>query len=232
MTRKIVVFLGAVGLLVVCGVAAMRWATHQAPDFYESALASEQTPAARRKAARAFAEQTAQLVHEIQYARAWQQEFSQTRVNAWLAEELPDQYAKRIPAGVSDPRVQFDDGLVWFGFRLSNSRFHGVVSLAVRPEVTEPNRLALTVESLSAGLLPLTPTAFTDDVSEQLDRYGVEHEWEIVENKPVLHVTIVPNRGDHPVLEELQVDDQRLRIAGHRQEPRQLTMSDGNARRL
>lgn len=225
MTRKVLLPVGTgILLIVICGVAAMRWATRQAPDFYETALASDPSPAARHEAARKFAEQTARLVHDIQYAAKWREEFSQSRVNAWLADELPEQYAEQIPDGVSDPRVQFEDGLVRFGFRLSNSRFDGIVSLAVRPAVTGPNRVAITVESLSAGLLPLTPAAFTDDVSEQLDHYDIEHNWEIVENKPVLHLTIVPTRADHPVLEELDVDHQRLRIAGYRVEPRALTM--------
>ena len=225
MTRKIFLLVG-IGflLIVVCGVVAMRWATRQAPDFYETALASDAPPEARHEAARKFAEQTAQLVHEIQYAAEWREEFSQSRVNAWLADELPEQYAEQIPDGVSDPRVKFEDGLVRFGFRLSNSRFDGIISLAVRPTVTGPNRVAISVESLYAGLLPLAPSAFTDDVSEQLDRYGIEHNWDLVENKPVLHVTIVPTRADHPVLEELDVDHERLRIAGFRVEPQTLTM--------
>ena len=231
MTRKILFPLGiGILLIIIGGVAAMRWATRQAPDFYETALASSAPPEARHEAARKFAEQTAQLVHDIQYAANWREEFSQSRVNAWLADELPEQYAKQIPDGVSDPRVKFEDGLVRFGFRLSNSRFDGVISLAVRPTVTGPNRVAITVESLFAGLLPLAPSAFTDDVTAQLDRYGIEHNWDFVENKPVLHVTIVPTRADHPVLEELEVDHQRLRIAGYRVEPPALTMSRGPVR--
>ena len=71
-----------------------------------------------------------------------------------------------------------EPGLIRLGFRLTNSKFDGVVSLAVRPEITGPNRLSLTVEGLFAGVLPLDPAQFAPQVSAQLNRYGVRHRWE------------------------------------------------------
>lgn len=225
MTRKIVILLGVGGvLLAVFGIAALRWAARQAPDFYESAMKAHPRPENRDQAARVFAERTAKLVQKIKYESNWEQEFSQSRVNAWLADEMPHQYANEIPPGVSDARVKFDDGRIWFGFRLRNSQFDGIVSLVVRPEVTAPNHLTISVESLSAGLLPLTASAFTDDVSRELTRFGVHHRWDIAGSKPVLHVKITPAGAERPILEELQVDDEQLRITGYRTEPRALTM--------
>lgn len=226
MKRKIVALVAGIGALAIVGmVAGLWWAANQAPDFYEAALASPVPPAVRHEAARKFAARTAELVEEIRYAREWEQEFTQPQVNAWLAEELPRQYGHRIPRGVSKPRVVFAEGLVRIGFQLTSSKFDGVVSLDLRPTVPEPNRLAIAVESLYAGLLPLAPGSFTDDVSKQLDRHGVEHEWQLENGIHVLYVTIVPDRGDRPVLEEIVVDDEKLRIAGHREQPTTLTMA-------
>jgi hypothetical protein len=222
----------AVGSLLFVGgsVFTLRWAANQAPDFYETALTQTPPPAVQHEAAREFAEQTAQLVRDLQYSPTWEQEFTQTQVNAWLAEELPERYGDRIPRGVSDPRVQFVDGLVRIGFQLSSKRFEGIVSLDLRPSVPEPNKLAITVESLYAGLLPLAPASFTDDVSKQLNKYGVEHEWQVADGRHVLLITVVPNRGDRPVLEELSVDDEKLRIAGHRELPATITMRTPESR--
>jgi hypothetical protein len=222
-TTLVLLSLGTV-LSLVCGAVGLRWAAQQAPDFYTEAVPA--APAVREEAARHFAEKTARLVEEFHYAPHWEQEFTQQGVNAWLAEELPRQYGDKIPPGVSDPRVQFADGVVRVGFQLSNKRFHGIVSLALRPSVPEPNRLAIRVESLYAGLLPLAPATFTSDVSKQLDRYAIEHEWHIEEGYHVLYVTVMPSRGDRPVLEEIAVDDAKLRIAGHRERPAALTMRD------
>lgn len=226
MKRKSVALLAGACLLVIVGaIVGLGWAANQAPDFYESALAKKVPPAARHEAAREFAAQTAELVQELRYAPKWEQEFTQSQVNAWLAVELPRRYGDRVPRGVSDPRVQFAEGLVRIGFQLKASTFDGVVSLDLRPTVPEPNRLAIAVESLSAGLLPLAPGTFTDDVSKQLDQHDVEHEWQVENGFHVLYVTIVPNRGDRPILEEIAVADEKLRIAGHREQPTTLTMA-------
>src|SRR5690606_22619273 len=114
-------------LAVTCAAVGLRWASTQSPDFYRAALADSPPKAVREQAARQFAEQTAQLVHDLQYSREWEQEFTQTQVNAWLAEELPLRYGQKIPRGVSDPRVEFVDGLVRIGFHLQSKRFDGVV---------------------------------------------------------------------------------------------------------
>ena len=228
MKRKAIALTALGGALVVAGIAVgLRWAATQGPDFYEAALADPPSPAVRERAAREFAEQTAALVQDLRYAATWEQEFSQTQVNAWLVEELPVQYGDRVPKGVTEPRVQFADGLVRIAFRLSNRAFDGVVSLDLRPTVPEPNRLTIGVESLSAGLLPLSPASFTGDVSKQLDLHGVEHAWRVEDGVHLLDVTIVPTHGDNPVLEEIAVADERLRIAGHRARPATITMRTG-----
>ena len=225
MKRKVLVLFAAGGVLALAsGAVGLRWAAKQPPGFYEAALADPPAPAVREEAAREFAQQTAQLVEELRYSADWEQEFTQTQVNAWLAEELPRQYGRKIPKGVSDPRIQFSDGLIWIGFQLSQKRFQGIVSLALRPTVTAPNQVSIAVESLSAGLLPLSPASFVDDVSKQLDRYSVRHAWRVEDGVHVLDVTVTPNRGDRPVLEEIEVRDERLRVAGHRERPAAITM--------
>jgi hypothetical protein len=213
-------------LVVVCALVGVRWASKQAPGFYQAALETAPATEEREEAAREFAEQTAELVRDFRYSPTWEQEFTQTQVNAWLAEDLPKRYGHRIPRGVSDPRVQFEDGLVRVGFHLKSSKFDGIVSLDLRPTVTGPNRLVIAVEALYAGLLPIAPASFTDDVTRQLDRHGVEHEWTVEDGRHLLAVTVVPNRGDKPVLEEIAVDDEKLRIAGHREQPATLTMRE------
>jgi hypothetical protein len=225
MKRKTLALLAVGGVLtVLCGAVGLRWAATQAPDFYEAALAAPPVPAVRREAAREFARQTAELVEELRYSPAWEEEFTQTQVNAWLAEELPKQYGDRIPKGVADPRVQFEDGLVRIAFRLATKSFEGIVSLDLRPSVPKPNHVELRVESLAAGLLPLSPASFTDDVTKQLALYGVPHEWRTDDGVQVLDVTIVPKRGDNPVLERIAVAGGSLKVAGHRERPPAITM--------
>ena len=228
--RRLRTALALAGAAVVGGLAlaagGLWFAAERVPDFYAEALADIPPPAARADAAAAFAEKTAELAADLHAPNAagltWEQRFSQTQINSWLAVRLPERYGEKIPDSVSDPRVDLsEEGRVRLGFRLSNSKFDGVVSLAVRPEVTAPNRLALHVEGLFAGLLPIDPARFAPRVSAQLDKYGVDHEWIDPaggEGPPVLTVAITPRRPGpgRPVLEELEIDDAGLRVSGRR----------------
>ena len=224
--------LAAGGVLTAGALAAggAWYAAERVPDFYRQALAEVPPPAGRAAAAEAFAAKTAELAESLVESPApataaaaavktWEQRFTQTQINAWLAERLPERYGEHIPDSVSDPRVDLSEpGLIRLGFRLTNSKFDGVVSLAVRPEITGPNRLSLTVEGLFAGLLPLNPAHFAPQVSAQLNRYGVRHRWEEPDGDgpPTLAVAVVPQGAGSPVLDEFEVDDAGVRVAGRR----------------
>ena len=205
------------------------------PDFYDEAL-SETPPADRRAAADAFDRKTVELARAAEYQKEWAEAFTQAQINGWLAERLPEEYGDRIPPDVSDPRVDLSKpGLVRLGFKLKNARFDGVVSLAVRPEVTGPNTVALEVEGLWAGLFPLDVNAFRPQVSRALARHGVDHAWadegdhrdggggerkgghkEDAPGNPVLTVRVRPDGPGRPVLEALEIADGTVHIAGRR----------------
>ena len=221
---------GGVFALAAALAGGAWFLAERVPDFYERALAEAPPPAERAEAADAFAAKTAELAESLAAdpapataaaaaVRTWEQRFTQTQINAWLAERLPERFGDRIPESVSDPRVDLSEpGLIRLGFRLSNDAFDGVISLAVRPEVTGPNRLNLTVEGLYAGLLPVDPAQFAPQVSAQLTRYGVRHRWDAADDggPPTLAVAVVPQGGGSPVLDEFEVDDDGVRVAGRR----------------
>ncbi|NNJ26007.1 hypothetical protein [Alienimonas chondri] len=196
------------------------------PDFYTRAL--EATPPAERRAqAEAFTERTVELARDVEYGDTWEQRFTQDEVNGWLAESLPEQYGDQIPNEVSDPRVDLTrPGLVRLGFRLNSSKFDGVVSLAVRPEMIGPNKVALHVEGLMAGLFPLDPATFAPQVSKYLEKYKVRHEWDLAPKAegaegaaagpPVLIVQLNPRAANQAVLEEMEIDGGAVRVAGSR----------------
>ncbi len=206
--------------------AAGAWYFAQGtPDFYTRAV--EATPPAERRAqAEAFTERTVELAREIEYSDDWEQTFTQAQVNGWLAEELPERFGDRIPNAVSDPRVDLTrPGLVRLGFRLHQKRFDGVVSLAVRPTVVGPNQVALRVEGLMAGLFPLDVATFAPQVSKYLDEYNVAHEWDLKPaadattgrvGPPVLTVTLTRRAAGRAVLEDVQIEDNAVRVAGSR----------------
>ena len=211
------------GLVVAAGFLTFAWyAAAGVPDFYSDAL-SQAPPAERRAAADAFEAKTAELTRAARYREDWEQQFTQAQINGWLAERLQTEFGDEVPDDVSDPRVDLSrPGLVRLGFRLSNSKVDGIVSLAVRPEVVGPNRVALHIQSLWLGRIPLDPSAFRGNVSKQLDRYEIEHEWadppadSTRPTPPVLTVAVAPLGPGRPVLEELEIDGSAVRVAGRR----------------
>ncbi|MGH7127485.1 MAG: hypothetical protein ACREIV_02875, partial [Planctomycetaceae bacterium] len=131
----------AVGLLVVLalGTGAVYWASLQPPDFYEAALETQRPPEVRRKKAKAFEEQTLQLVQDIRSSEKWSEEFEQDEINSWLAVELHGKFDREVPDGVSEPRVMLRDGRVLVGFCYEDESWQGVVSLSLRPWVADEN---------------------------------------------------------------------------------------------
>src|SRR5688572_29893378 len=70
------------------GVAVFFWAVRQTPEFYEAAIEEEPAPEVRRDDAKQFVQRTLNLVDGIQNANKWAEQFTQTQINSWLAEEL------------------------------------------------------------------------------------------------------------------------------------------------
>lgn len=211
--------LAAVALLLVLGIGwgGVHWAMFQVPDFYANALAEiPPDPMIRKKAARQFVQHTLDLVDSLQNSERWSETFEQDQINSWLVEELHNpKYAGLVPRSVSEPRVLLREEQILIGFRVSQRRWDGVVSLRLRPWVPEPNQLALEVQSVKVGLIPYPLDDVLEDISVQLASEGFRSEWREMDGNDVLVVDL--DRGDSetsPVLEAIELDDGAIRISG------------------
>jgi hypothetical protein len=217
MSRRKFGFISLVLLLaLVCGGGAVMWGLVQVPDFYQQAMARSPDRVVRKQAARQFEQRTLHLVEEIRHADAWSEEFEQQAVNSWLAEELHVRFAKVVPKGVSDPRVQFVDDALLVGFHLEQKNFNGVVSLRLRPWVPEPNQLAIEVESCRAGLVPIPLDNVLQPIARQLSRAGFRAEWRQADGNDVLVLHLDRGRRRQPVLEGIDVTQGIVRVTGRR----------------
>ena len=158
---------------------------------------------------------TIQLVEDIEHEPQWSNEFTQDQINSWIIEELHQKYARHVPEGVSEPRVRFVNGLIFIGFRYKQNGFNGVISFQARPWVAEPNQLALEIESVCAGVVPIPLEKITDKVSQQLASKGWQIEWTQSDNGndiAILHLD--PDGQAEAVLESLDVIDKAIRLSG------------------
>jgi len=212
LVRVLVVFL----LLVGIGVGLTLQALREVPEFYAQALVEQPDPVVRKEAAKQFEQQTLDLVKEIRHEDRFSQEFTQEQINSWLAEQFDTSLADTIPQAISDPRVTLRNDHVLVGFRYHGKSFDGIVSLNVKPRVTEPNHLALEFESVKAGDIPISLDAVTAHITDRLHREGWQTQWKLKNSHDVLVVHFPPSESDQPVLEAVQVTDGLVHISGSR----------------
>lgn len=208
------IFTAALLLLAATAIPATLWAllTHQ-PEFYRST--SRLPPARRKHEARQFVAQSLQLRNDIINEQRWEAVFSDAEVNAWLAEDLVNQFADQIPAGVRDPRVVFEPDRVVLAFQLEESPVQSIIWVVLRVRVPEPNELELTVEKIRAGVMPVPAEGVLERIAAHLRSWGVDVRWERDGSLPVALVRYEPHlqRRDI-VLEQFQILQGQVRLSG------------------
>ncbi|MFN0055192.1 MAG: hypothetical protein ACKV0T_23710 [Planctomycetales bacterium] len=223
MSRKSAVITVGLALAVTVTAATALWMLSYQPGFYRTALQNELPPEERRDRSKRFVQATLRLVDEIRNEEQWSEEFAEPGVNSWLADELPTKYAEWLPEGIAAPRVQFEQGALQIAFQAKRDYWSGVVSARVRAWVAGPNELALEIQSLKAGLIPIPLDDAIDSIVEEMNRQGWRLEWKQSSGKDVLVVWLdrLGSSGDEPrpVLEGIELLPGRLRVSGSRERP-------------
>ncbi len=204
-----------VALLVLLLAPAAAWVslTFQ-PRFYR---AMDAVPRTERKAEAArFTAQTLSLSNDIRNQSTWKALFSDREVNAWLATDLVEHFADQLPPQVHEPRVAFSPDRVTLAFGFDRGPIRSVVTVVARVRVPEENVVALTLEKIHAGLVPIDPEPILQRVTEHAHRRGLDLRWERdSENLPValIRYTTDPGRADI-VLEQLRVQEGSISLVG------------------
>jgi hypothetical protein len=205
----------------VLGVGAAWWAvrqTKQVPDFYERATHS--LPASTQEASRHLAAEVEQLQHDASQSGSWLASFSADEINAWLIEELPRKFPQLLAKGASEPRIAIEEGRLLAAVRYQNGRFDTIVSCELRVELTEqPNMLALRVNDLKAGALPLPLHQFLRNITKEAAKGDIDIRWDATEAGPIALVTVP---SEHPkyvlnpvIVESISLVQGGLILAGH-----------------
>lgn len=148
--------IAATFLLLVGGIVAwwLLRQTQHVPEFYTRATA--QLPEETAAASRRLQADVKRLQEDAAKVGFWDADFSDDEINAWLVEELPRIFPQLLARGASDPRVVIEDGRIRAAVRYKDRRIDTVISCEVQVALTEqPNMLALKVNGLKAGALPL-----------------------------------------------------------------------------
>lgn len=219
--RRLWMLGAAAAVVAILGWAGVRALLRHEPGFYRDALA---IPAETLDAAGIEFEKTLLAVHnDLRRGAGWEANWSQTQVNGWLASDLPEKFPRLLPAEIQNPRVRFETGRASVAFRYQQDKWDLVVSAQLHARLTDvPNQMAVRVESLRAGALPVPTGDWLQRISTAFRRQGILIRWTEERGRPVALVTVsppVPESRDHEALiEQLEMTDQWLRLAGHRRE--------------
>ena len=208
-------------LLVVIGLSGGWWAleqTQQVPEFYTRA--TQTLPSSTAEASQDLQEEVEQLQSDAAKIGSWDATFSDDQINAWLIEELPKKFPQLLASGASEPRIAIEDGRLLAAVRYKNRRIDTVISCQLSVELTEqPNMLALQINELKAGALPLPLSNFLRGITHEAAKGGVDVRWDDTDSGPIALVTVP---SEHPgyvrapvIVESIQLIDGNLRLAGH-----------------
>ena len=190
--RKRLILAGLVASpLLVVPAAIWLSLTHQ-PTFYR---ALTDVPRDQREAkARRFVASSLQLRNDISNERDWQAVFTDQEVNAWLADDLVTHFADQIPPEIHEPRVAFGVDRITLAFQLDRGPIRSVIWVVAQARVPEDNVLALTLEKIRAGVIPISAERLIGPITDQAREHGLDVKWTREGGLPVALIRYKPDR--------------------------------------
>lgn len=204
---------GIAAMVIAMLVGLLIYQLHRAPDFYRQAV--EQPAASQQVASDEFLSNVTATVSQAQRPGAWRTEFTEEQVNGWLAFDLPRNHPELLGESNHAPRVELDEniGRVAFEYRgLVNT----VVCLELSAEVRDPRTVAIRLQSLSGGAVPLPLGSVVEEVSAAAAQLNHEVHWTEEDGRPVALVTIpdLEENGQEITLVDVRLQPDRLVLVG------------------
>jgi hypothetical protein len=204
-------------LLLLAAIIGGGWyvwtSLQREPEFYAEARTRLADPVIREAARAEFEAEARDLVEAVESEQAWTIRFTEDEINAWLLGGLEGR--TDIPEGVSEPLIQFRDGVVEIGFRVDAEQVRGVVSLEAAPSIDDQSRLVIEVRSIRAGQLAIPSASLMAVVRDKLNAEDLPIEIE-TEPTPRLLIDLARAQEQEPrvTLRRVAVSDGAIEIAG------------------
>jgi hypothetical protein len=199
-------------LLVALGASAyLAWAgLRHEPEFYRKLVA--QPPQADQ--ADAFVSHTARLRNDVVNEPRWEVVFSEAEVNAWLATDLEQEFADRLPPGVSEPRVLFEPDRITLAFQLDDAAGRSVVWAVLRVGLVGENELSLALDRVQRGAFPIPAGVVLDRLAAQATNLGMRVTRGEDDGSPSVVLQLPAGDRTRAVIETLQIAEGWIRLAG------------------
>jgi hypothetical protein len=219
MSRKSVL-LGIALLFLLGGATAAVLALlvlHEPASYHEAALPPGQE---RQQHSHEFETKCSLLVNGIMNDRQWQEKFTAAQINSYLEEDFVRSgiHDRLLPVGITDPRVSFGPGKVRIAFRYGAQTWCSTVvtiDFGVWLCPKDTNVVALELQGLRAGSLPIAAQSLLDRVSEVARQQDIEVTWYRRDGNPVALLRFQATQPRPTVrLERLELSEGELLVVG------------------
>ena len=169
----------------------------------------------RTTESRQFVQQSSAVFNQIENEPAWSGTFRESQLNAWLAGDFERKHGDLLPRGVTDPRVSFENGRVALAFQLQRGPVTTIISASGRMWLPEPNFVAIELESVRAGVIPMPAGYVIQTISLAAKSAGLDLEWKQHDGNPVALLRL--GRSDESTavrVDQVEIKDGTLRVAG------------------
>jgi hypothetical protein len=174
----------ALGLVAVLGLG--WWAVRWEPAFYPRAWQLNRNDSEVRRLSKQFTQNLMQFTDELRNEQTFEAVFREDEINAWLADEWERKYRQLLPLGISRPRLHFAPEGAEAACRVEVGPVNVVANGAVRVFPTDDDRLAIAVDALRVGRVPVPATDVLEPLVSQLQRDRRVIEWRQLDGQDVL----------------------------------------------
>ena len=145
----------------------------------------------RKKLADDFETETTRIIGELLNAdKKFEGEFQDGQINSYF---LSEDFAKHgldnlLPERVSRPRIALEPEHLRLGFRYGTGLLSTVISVNMRVWIVpkEANMVALEIENMHAGALPISAQSLLEDIRDRARKNNMEADWYRYNRHPVL----------------------------------------------
>jgi hypothetical protein len=218
MNRKSVLFGIGVGLLAIGVATVLTLLLLHEPAVY----ARTGLPAGpeRQQLSGEFNSEFVHLYDGIRNESIWDATFTEKSINSYFEEGFVSQgVAKNVlPEGVSAPRVAIEPDKIRLAFRYSLGPWSTIITVDMRVWLAnkrEPNVIALELQGLHAGSLPIAAQSLLEQISETARQNGIKVIWYRYHGNPVALLKFQADQP-HPTIQflSLKLDAGQLFISG------------------
>ncbi len=210
----------ACGLAVLCLIAVGLWGVYRAAlqvrPFYQQALQLQ--PEVLARGSRELESQASALYSDARNAGAWQALFTDEQINGWLATQLVEDRAGKLPNSVREPRVAIGPDTLTLGFTTSQGGVEMVVSVDAAVFLTEEGEVAIHFKDVRAGALPLPVLQVADEIAAACHNLKLPVRWTQHDGEPIALVDIGNDQSSSKrrfILDAIQLKQGQLFVAGH-----------------